>query len=70
MEDALRASDLDWTIFRPPRLTNGPLTGSYRTALGQNLRGGALISRADVAHEMLAALGQPATIRHEIGIAY
>jgi uncharacterized protein YbjT (DUF2867 family) len=48
MEDVLRASDLDWTIFRPPRLTNGPLTGTYRTALGQNLRGGALISRADV----------------------
>jgi putative NADH-flavin reductase len=70
MEDALRASDLDWTIFRPPRRTNGPLTGTYRTALGQNLRGGALISRADVAHEMLAAVGQPATIRQEVGIAY
>lgn len=23
--------------FRPPRLTNKPLTGKYRTALGQNL---------------------------------
>ena len=70
MEDLLRASDLDWTIFRPPRLTNGPLTGRYRTAFGQNLRRGALISRADVAHAMLAALGQPATIRREVGIAY
>jgi putative NADH-flavin reductase len=70
MEDLLRASNLEWTIFRPPLLTNGPLTGTYRTALGQNLRRGVRISRADVAHEMLAALGQPATIRQEVGIAY
>ena len=69
MEDVLRASDLDWTIFRPPRLTNGRLTGTYRTAFGRNLRGGTFISRADVAHAMLAALGQRETIRHEIGIA-
>lgn len=47
MEDVLRNSDLDWTVFRPPRLTDKPLTGRYRTALGQNLRGGFLISRAD-----------------------
>lgn len=70
MEDLLRASDLDWTIFRPPRLTNQALTGSYRTAFGRNLRGGALISRADVAHAMLAAVLEPATIRQEVGIAY
>jgi putative NADH-flavin reductase len=70
MEDVLRASDLDWTIFRPPRLTNQGLTGSYRTAFGRNLRGGALISRADVAHAMLAAVHNPETIRREIGIAY
>lgn len=70
MEDLLRASDLDWTIFRPPRLTNQARTGTYRTAFGRNLRGGALISRADVAHAMLAAVPQPATIRQEVGIAY
>jgi putative NADH-flavin reductase len=70
MEDVLRASDLDWTIFRPPRLTKGALSGTYRTALGQNLRGGALISRADVAHAMLTAVGQLETIRQEIGVAY
>ena len=69
MEDVLRASDLDWTIFRPPRLTSGPITGTYRTAFGRNLRGGALISRADVAHAMLAAIRQPETIQKEIGIA-
>jgi putative NADH-flavin reductase len=70
MEDVLRASDLDWTIFRPPRLTSRRLRGRYRTAYGKNLRGGGIISRADVAHAMLAALGQPATVRQEVGIAY
>src|SRR5262245_3392240 len=30
MEDVLRTSGLDWTIFRPPRLTNGSVTGTYR----------------------------------------
>jgi putative NADH-flavin reductase len=70
MEDVLRASDLDWTIVRPPRLTNGPLTGTYRTAFGRNLKGGALISRADVAHAMLAAVGDLGTFGKEIGIAY
>lgn len=69
MEDVLRGSGLDWTIFRPPRLTNGKLTGAYRTAIGRNLKGGNLISRADVAHAMLAAIGRRQTIGSEIGIA-
>jgi putative NADH-flavin reductase len=69
MEDLLRASDLDWTIFRPPLLTNGRLTARYRTAVGRNLRGGGRVSRADVAHAMLAALGRRETVGREIGIA-
>ena len=70
MEDVLWSSDLDWTIVRPPRLTDGPLTGTYRRAYGQNLRRGFLISRADVAHLMLRALEKPETIKQAIGIAY
>ena len=69
MEDILRDSDLDWTAVRPPRLTDKPLTGTYRTAHGRNLRRGLFISRADVAHYMLRALEQPETIRLTIGIA-
>jgi len=69
MEDALRDSTLDWTVVRPPRLTDGPLTGTYRTALGRNLRRGLLVSRADVAHLMLATLDRPETIGRTIGIA-
>ena len=70
MEDILRDSGLDWTIIRPPRLTDKPLTGVYRTAYGQNIRGGFLISRADVAHRMLRALEQAEAIKQTIGIAY
>jgi putative NADH-flavin reductase len=70
MEDVLRESDLEWTIVRPPRLTDKPRTSRYRTALGRNLRRGLLISRADVADLMLRVLEQPDTIRQAIGIAY
>jgi hypothetical protein len=49
--------------YRPPRLTDKPLTGAYRIAYGRNLRRGLLVSRADVAHLMLRMLGQPETIK-------
>lgn len=70
MEDTLRDSDLDWTVLRPPRLTNGPLTGRYRTAYGRNVRRGLLISRADVAHLMLRVLDEPGSVRQTVGVAY
>jgi putative NADH-flavin reductase len=69
MEDMLADSGLDWTVIRPPRLTGKPLTGSYRTAFGQNLRGGFVVSRADVAHLMLRVLEQPETVKQVIGVA-
>ena len=75
MEEELADSGLDWTVVRPPRLinktlTNKPLTGSYRTAYGQNVRRGVFISRADVAHLMIAVLGEPETVKQIIGVAY
>jgi uncharacterized protein YbjT (DUF2867 family) len=69
MEDILRDSGLDWTVIRPPQLTDKPLSGTYRTAFGQNLRGGLSVPRADVAHLMLKVLAQPETIGQVIGIA-
>jgi uncharacterized protein YbjT (DUF2867 family) len=69
MEDLLRDSGLDWTVLRPPQLTDKPLTGTYRTATGRNVRGGWSVGRADVAHFMLAVLDQRATIGQVIGIA-
>jgi putative NADH-flavin reductase len=69
MEDILRDSHLEWTVIRPPKLTDKPLTGRYRTAFGQNIRGGWSVPRADVAHLMLRVLDQPETINEAIGIA-
>ena len=68
MEEVLRDSDLDWTVVRPPRLTDKALTGTYRTAYGRNIRRGLRVSRADVAQLMLSVLGQPA-IGQTIGVA-
>jgi uncharacterized protein YbjT (DUF2867 family) len=69
MEDIVRDSGLDWTVVRPPRLSDGRLTGTYRTAYGQNIRGGWIVSRADVAQLMLRALDEPETIKQTLGIA-
>jgi putative NADH-flavin reductase len=70
VRDSSRDGDLDWTIVRPPRLLDKPLTGHYRTALDQNPRGGRSIARADVAHLMLAVLDRPAMRRRIVGVAY
>jgi putative NADH-flavin reductase len=69
MEDAVRESGLEWTVVRPPRLTNGPLTGTYRTAYGQNLPCGTSVSRADVANLMLRLAEDPAAIGQVVGVA-
>lgn len=68
MESALVASDADWTIMRPPRLTSGPVTATYRTTLDDIV--GSAISRADLAREMLRALETPKTVRHTVGIGH
>ncbi|WP_104183206.1 SDR family oxidoreductase [Mycobacterium avium] len=57
----LRASDLDWTILGPGRLTLDPPTG--RIAVG---RGKGEVSRADVAGVAAAALADDSTIRRTI----
>ena len=49
MERVLVESGLDWTIVRPPQLTDGPFTGKYRVREGHLPRFGFKISRADVA---------------------
>lgn len=66
MEQEVRASATDWTLMRPPRLTNAPGRRRYRTALDRSV--GMSIARADVADAILNALGDPATIGHAVGI--
>jgi uncharacterized protein YbjT (DUF2867 family) len=70
MEADIMGSATDWTIVRPPKLTNKALTGDYRTTISGNVSHGYSISRADVAHLMLAALDDPAMINQPVGVAY
>jgi putative NADH-flavin reductase len=73
MERIVKASQLDWTIVRPPRLTNGSRTECYGVAddhLPFGSRGNATVSRADVAHFMLNEVEHPEHVRRIVGIAY
>src|SRR5204863_9846024 len=58
-DDALRASDLDWTVLRPGRLTDDAPTG--RVSLGPDLERGS-VTRADVAHVLASLLTAENTI--------
>lgn len=73
MERLVKASELDWTIARPPRLTNGPLTGRYGIAddhLPAGVGMAPTVRRADVAHFLLEELEHPEHIRKIVGVAY
>ncbi|MFG2992539.1 NAD(P)-dependent oxidoreductase [Streptomyces sp. NPDC048257] len=69
MEEVMAASDTQWTVVRPPKLQNKPRTGSYRRAIGANVRGGRVIPRADVADALLTALTDPACTGRAVGVA-
>lgn len=62
-EQAIMASDLDWTIVRPGGLTDGPRTGSYRSGLDKSIKA-TRVSRADVADFILRELKAGDFIRH------
>jgi hypothetical protein len=70
MERIVMASALNWTIARPPRLTNGPPTGHYDVENG-HLPGRsafASINRADVADFLLGEPQRNAHIHEIVGI--
>jgi putative NADH-flavin reductase len=69
-EDRVRLSRLDWTIVYPVLLTNGPLTGNYRVGQRLELKGIPKISRADVAHFMLAEAQARGFMRKVAAISY
>lgn len=68
MEELLRASEAEWTVLRPPMLTDKPAIGHYRTA-PDHLRGGRRITRGDLATAMLDLLEDPTAVRATIGVA-
>ena len=67
-ESLIRASDMEWTIFRPPALNSKPARG-YRTAIDRNLPHGFSVTRADLAACMVAMLPEPTIVHHHVGVA-
>ncbi|HET7001691.1 MAG TPA: NAD(P)H-binding protein [Puia sp.] len=70
MEGIVKKSALNWTIVRPPQLTDKPLTGKYRMAVNQFLKNGLKISRADAADFMLRHVQDKALYQSTVEIAY
>ena len=71
MEEELGTiADLDWTVVRPPYLTDGPATGRWRTAIEARLPRAQSIRRADLAAAMLHMLDDPATFGKAVNVAH
>jgi uncharacterized protein YbjT (DUF2867 family) len=68
MEEVVRASDLDWTIARPPFLTNRNYF-TYRSRENAAPSFGFSLSRKAVAAFMLAAIEKNQHFRQIVGIA-
>lgn len=70
MEATLRSStDIDWTIVRPPRLTDDEPAGTYRTSIDSHLKSAKKISRAELATSMLAAAADDSLIGHVLTVS-
>jgi putative NADH-flavin reductase len=67
-ETILRASNLDWTVVRPPRLTNGS-NQRYRIAKNALPLNGSSASFRAVAAFMLDAAEQRSHVREIVGLA-
>lgn len=70
MEAVVERSPLDWTILRPPRLTDGPRTGQYQVALNKHLSRGSVLSRPDLADYIVRHLADPASYCAIVETAY
>ena len=69
MEGIFAKSALDWTMVRPPELTDKPYSGTYRKREGHLPRFGFKISRADVADFMIKTVEDRSSIRKVVGVA-
>jgi putative NADH-flavin reductase len=70
-EAIVKQSSLDWTIVRPPHLTDGPRTGVYRHGFPTtDTRIKGKISRADVADFMLNQLTEDTYLHQTPGVSY
>jgi putative NADH-flavin reductase len=69
MEHTIAESGLDWTIVRPPQLTDKPFSGSYRLREGHLPFFGFNISRAEVADCLIKTAEEGAYFRKVLGVS-
>jgi putative NADH-flavin reductase len=69
MERIFAESELDWTMVRPPELTDTPYTGKYRVREGRLPAFGFKVSRADVADFMINAAENHLASRKIVGLS-
>ena len=69
MEKIFQSSGLDWTLVRPPRLTDGGHSAHYRMRDGHLPPFGFSISRADVADCFLKVFDDRPTIGKILGVS-
>jgi putative NADH-flavin reductase len=70
MERVFAGSQLDWTMVRPPQLTDKSYTGKYRVREGHLPRFGFKISRADVADFMVKSVENHFASRKIFGVSH
>jgi putative NADH-flavin reductase len=70
MEEILSKSDLNWTVIRAPRLTNGRRKGAYRIALNNSLHVLSTLSRADLAECIVKLLNDQETFKNKVEVSY
>ena len=69
MERTFAESALDWTMVRPPELTDKAFTGKYRVREEHLPFFGFTISRADVADFMIKAVENHSSVRKVVGVS-
>lgn len=68
--EALRQSQLDWTLVCCPDLVDGELTRRFRVSPDRLPEGGSSISVEDTAHFLLQQVAPREFVRRRVGIAY
>lgn len=70
MEELVRGCELEWTVVRAGRLTDGAAVGGYRVAVDRPLRGAWTLSRADLARCLLDRVEDADAYRRTLEVAY
>ncbi len=69
MERIVKASDAEWTIMRPPMLTDNAARGTYKSRRNLNVRGGFRMTREDLAGAILDQADDDTTVRQAVSVA-